>query len=71
MRFAEPISTLVSTATEMPTMTSRVDPQGARRMMEMLVNLYADRRLAVAREYVSNAVDATQDAGRRVVNSVN
>ncbi|MEE3755383.1 ATP-binding protein, partial [Mycobacterium intracellulare] len=63
MRFAEPISTLVSTATEMPTMTSRVDPQGARRMMEMLVNLYADRRLAVVREYVSNAVDATRAAG--------
>lgn len=44
-------------------MTSRVDPEGARRMMEMLVNLYADRRLAVAREYVSNAVDATRAAG--------
>ncbi|MGB8404227.1 MAG: ATP-binding protein [Mycobacterium sp.] len=63
MRFAEPISTLVSTATEMSTMTSRVDPEGARRMMEMLVNLYADRRLAVVREYVSNAVDATRAAG--------
>ncbi|MEY8019179.1 ATP-binding protein [Mycobacterium servetii] len=44
-------------------MTSRVDPQGARRMMEMLVNLYADRRLAVVREYVANAVDATRAAG--------
>ncbi|KMV18369.1 histidine kinase [Mycolicibacterium conceptionense] len=44
-------------------MTSRVDPEGARRMMEMLVNLYADRPLAVAREYVSNAVDATRAAG--------
>lgn len=44
-------------------MTSRVDPEGARRMMEMLVNLYADRRLAVVREYVSNAVDATRAAG--------
>ncbi len=32
-------------------------------MMEMLVNLYADRRLAVAREYLSNAVDATRAAG--------
>ena len=63
MRIVEPTSTLVSTATELPTMTSRVDPQGARRMMEMLVNLYADRRLAVAREYVSNAVDATRAAG--------
>lgn len=63
MRIAEPTSTLVSTATELPTMTSRVDPEGARRMMEMLVNLYADRRLAVAREYVSNAVDATRAAG--------
>lgn len=63
MRIAEPTSTLVATATELPTMTSRVDPEGARRMMEMLVNLYADRRLAVAREYVSNAVDATRAAG--------
>lgn len=63
MRIAEPTSTLVSTATGLPTMTSRVDPEGARRMMEMLVNLYADRRLAVAREYVSNAVDATRAAG--------
>lgn len=63
MRIAEPTSTLVSTATQLPTMTSRVDPEGARRMMEMLVNLYADRRLAVAREYVSNAVDATRAAG--------
>jgi hypothetical protein len=33
-------------------------------MMEMLVNLYADRRLAVVREYVSNAVDATRASGR-------
>ncbi|MFV8161137.1 ATP-binding protein [Mycobacterium sp. 134] len=63
MRIVEPISTLVSTAVELPTMTSRVDPEGARRMMEMLVNLYADRRLAVVREYVSNAVDATRAAG--------
>lgn len=63
MRIVEPISTLVSTAAELPTMTSRVDPEGARRMMEMLVNLYADRRLAVVREYVSNAVDATRAAG--------
>ncbi|MFA5709330.1 ATP-binding protein [Mycolicibacterium sp.] len=44
-------------------MTSRVDPEGARRMMEMLVNLYSDRRLAVVREYVSNAVDTTRVAG--------
>lgn len=63
MRIVEPVSTLVGTAAELPTMTSRVDPEGARRMMEMLVNLYADRRLAVAREYVSNAVDATRAAG--------
>lgn len=63
MRIDETISTLVSTATELPTMTSRVDPEGARRMMEMLVNLYADRRLAAVREYVSNAVDATRAAG--------
>lgn len=63
MRVVEPVSTLVSTATALPVVTSRVDPEGARRMMEMLVNLYADRRLAVAREYVSNAVDATRAAG--------
>lgn len=63
MRIAEPVSTVVSTAGELSTMRSRVDPEGARRMMEMLVNLYADRRLAVAREYVSNAVDATRVAG--------
>lgn len=63
MRIAEPTSTLVSSAAKLPTMTSRVDPQGARRMMEMLVNLYADRRLAVVREYVSNAVDASRVAG--------
>lgn len=63
MRIAEPVSTLVSTPAELATMTSRVDPEGARRMMEMLVNLYADRRLAVVREYVSNAVDASRAAG--------
>lgn len=63
MRIAEPVSTLVPTGVELPTMTSRVDPEGARRMMEMLVNLYADRRLAVVREYVSNAVDASRAAG--------
>lgn len=63
MRIAEPVSTLVSAPAELATMTSRVDPEGARRMMEMLVNLYADRRLAVVREYVSNAVDASRAAG--------
>lgn len=44
-------------------MTSRVDPEGARRIMEMLINLYSDQRLAIVREYVSNAVDATRVAG--------
>lgn len=65
MRFADISSTLVVTGdtAALPTMTSRVDPEGARRMMEMLVNLYADRRLAVVREYVSNAVDASRVAG--------
>lgn len=64
MRMSAPTSTLVTTSeTPLPAMTSRVDPQGARRMMEMLVNLYSDRRLAVVREYVSNAVDATRVAG--------
>ena len=63
MRIAEAGSTLVGPGVALPTMTSRVDPAGARRMMEMLVNLYADRRLAVVREYVANAVDATRAAG--------
>ena len=62
MRIAEPKSTLIS-GNGLSTMTSRVDPEGARRIMEMLVNLYADQRLAVTREYVSNAVDATREAG--------
>lgn len=61
---ATPSTLVVATGnTALATMTSRVDPEGARRMMEMLVNLYADRRLAVVREYVSNAVDATRVAG--------
>lgn len=65
MRTAAAPSTLVVTRENaaLATMTSRVDPEGARRMMEMLVNLYADRRLAVVREYVSNAVDARRVAG--------
>ncbi|SHT86393.1 HSP90 family protein [Mycobacteroides abscessus subsp. bolletii] len=65
MRPSAPASTLISVgdSDSLPTMTSRVDPEGARRMMEMLVNLYADRRLAVVREYVSNAVDASRVAG--------
>jgi hypothetical protein len=65
MRPAATPSTLVVTSGNagLATMTSRVDPEGARRMMEMLVNLYADRRLAVVREYVSNAVDASRVAG--------
>ena len=65
MRPAATPSTLVVTSgnAALATMTSRVDPAGARRMMEMLVNLYADRRLAVVREYVSNAVDASRVAG--------
>lgn len=42
------------------TMTSRVDPAGAERMMSMLVNLYADQKLAVVREYTANGVDASR-----------
>ena len=66
MRPAAAPSTLVVTPlnAELATMTSRVDPEGARRMMEMMINLYADQRLAVVREYISNAVDATRVAGR-------
>ncbi|SIM02970.1 HSP90 family protein [Mycobacteroides abscessus subsp. abscessus] len=65
MRMSAPASSLISVgdSANLPTMTSRVDPEGARRMMEMLVNLYADPRLALVREYVSNAVDATRVAG--------
>lgn len=66
MRLPAPASTLVTVgdnASAAPTMASRVDPEGARRMMDILINLYADRRLAVVREYVSNAVDATKAAG--------
>ena len=66
MRLPAPTSTLVTTGdvtASAPTMASRVDPEGARRMMDILINLYADRRLAVVREYVSNAVDATRVAG--------
>ncbi|MEN3225190.1 MULTISPECIES: ATP-binding protein [Mycolicibacterium] len=66
MRLPAPVSTLVTTGdatASAPTMASRVDPEGARRMMDILINLYADRRLAVVREYVSNAVDATRVAG--------
>lgn len=66
MRLAAPASTLVTVgdgAADAATMSSRVDPEGARRMMDILINLYADRRLAVVREYVSNAVDATRAAG--------
>jgi len=61
MKITTPESTLTTT-TNFPTMTSRVDPEGARRIMEMLVNLYSDRRLAIVREYTSNAVDATKAA---------
>jgi hypothetical protein len=66
MRPAAAPSTLVVTPqnSSLATMTSRVDPEGARRMMEMMINLYADQRLAVVREYISNAVDATRVAGR-------
>ncbi|MEN4460931.1 ATP-binding protein [Mycolicibacterium fortuitum] len=69
MRLPAPTSTLVTAGdvtTAVPTMASRVDPEGARRMMDILINLYADRRLAVVREYVSNAVDATRMADSTV-----
>lgn len=59
-------TTITGTATAMPTMTSRVDPEGARRMMDLLVNLYADRRLAVVREYTANAIDAARLAGSTI-----
>lgn len=65
MKLADPASSLV-TGTEapaLPTMTSRIDPDSAARIMDMLINAYSDQRLAVVRENVSNAVDATRRAG--------
>jgi hypothetical protein len=50
-------------SSELATMTSRLDPEAARRLMDMLVNAYADPILAVARELVSNGIDATRRAG--------
>lgn len=44
---------------EMTTMVSRVDADGARRIMTMLVDMYADPATAVVREYVANAVDSS------------
>lgn len=55
--------TIVGNETAARTMTSRVDEEGARRMMEMMVNAYADPILAVVRELVSNGIDATRRAG--------
>ncbi|WP_155980964.1 ATP-binding protein [Nocardia sp. CNY236] len=63
---ANPTSTIVDTdiaPQEAVTMTSRVDEDGARRIMGMLVDMYADPVTAVVREYVANAVDATIAAG--------
>lgn len=64
MKVADSPSTLVTADdAQMPVLTSRIDPQGAARMMQLLVNVYSDRRLAVVREAVSNGVDATRRAG--------
>ena len=40
-------------------MVSRVNERGAERIMSMVVNMYSNPNVAVAREYVANAVDAT------------
>lgn len=64
MKIVHTPSTLVTdNLSPMPVLTSRIDPKGAARMMQLLVNVYSDRRLAVVREAVSNAVDATRRAG--------
>lgn len=47
-------------------MVSRVNEQGAQRIMSMVVNMYSDPYLAVVREYTANAVDATIVAGTGV-----
>lgn len=44
-------------------MVSRVNEQGAQRIMSMVVNMYSDPSVAVVREYIANAVDATIVAG--------
>ena len=44
-------------------MVSRVSEQGAARIMSMVVDMYSDPCMAVVREYIANAVDATIVAG--------
>ena len=58
-------STLIVTeqVADLTTMVSRVDPEGARRLAEISVNLYSEPRLAAVREYVANAVDAVREGG--------
>ena len=65
MRISPIESTLVAN-TNLPTMTSRVNAEGARRLQEMVVNLYSDPKLAVVREAVSNACDSTRRAGSNI-----
>ncbi|TXH08356.1 MAG: hypothetical protein E6R04_10950 [Spirochaetes bacterium] len=45
------------------TLRSTVSERGARRMMSMLVETYAEKDRSVVREYIANAVDATVTAG--------
>lgn len=47
-------------------MVSRVNERGAERIMSMVVNMYSNPNVAVAREYIANAVDATIVAGTGV-----
>lgn len=50
-----------SLGVESTTMT--LDPQGMAHLTQVLTNLYADKHLAVLREYSTNALDAHVEAG--------
>lgn len=63
MKFAAPESTLVANGDNAQTITSHVDPEGARRLQEMVINFYSNPELAVVREAVSNAADSTRRSG--------
>lgn len=65
MKFAAPESTLVATncGPTAHTITSHVDPEGARRLQEMVINFYSNPELAVVREAAANAADSTRRSG--------
>lgn len=39
--------------------TTTISAKGARRMTRMMIEAYSDNSVAIAREYIANAVDAT------------